>query len=982
MKRLAVKRSHHFIVITISLLGLLLTAGFGASTGKIAGVVYDAETGEPLAGVNVGVRDGMIGAATDTEGQYIILNVPPGTQNLEFLFIGYKPYVVEGVEVKIDRTSIINARMVPAIMELDDAVVVIAERPIVERDKTSSSIHIDAAEFKSLPVEGMRDVLELTPGVNRNADGTISMRGGGAYEISYMVNGIKSLNTNTGVPAYGTGSKSDNNWKFDINPLAISQMEVISGGFNAEFGNAQSGVVKTVMREGGNRISGGFIVEYRAPGQYHWGDYLYSKDQPEWQQWGNLNSWYDAYRDSTGYITPERKELAQINYDLWVKNHTTSDDNILGVYDYREIPYTRYLFSLGGPLGKIGTNINFFFSGEVKNQPTRLPTNEKIQELQNYSLVLSWNPSHKHHFKLTNLYQSYFSGMGSGSVDIRWAGLWGSYGSRRKYTLVYDSPREETVFAQSLDYKFIFSPTSYLETTFTHQSEVLYALQTPTPGTDRDKQLHPEPADRLLEDTGVWLKGPSKEYRTYYTWSSLYNQASVTDFFEFRSNFTSQLTQTNLFKFGVEGWLMDQDYNASSSLSVSAFIWRTGFATNYKAKTWYTSAYAQDKMEFAGMVANLGVRLDAYNFGVDTPKEEIGFFYPADGLSYPGTPGWEKSKTFYSFSPRVGISFPIGETTAFRVQYGHFYSMPTINQALDNQTFRGWSSYGNPNLKPKLSVNYEVGIQQNLWDTHLLDIVTYYNDRMDQISSVYIKSSTGSQSRPDELNSTYITYRNNGYGNSRGIEVSFRNRNSEIWQYSVSYALSQTSLGYHGTYLVDPALPANLEQFIYSGNDFLGPEDQSHRFSGSLTYHIPILGGPQVLGIYPLDNMIFSMIYHLTSGLSYYYSPDFQYTYQVESNRRYPMESQTDLRVEKNIMFGAYNLQLGIRILNLFDNKHFTPISDPEELERWVLRGVSYMDRDYNREKQEIYRPGTVYNYFQTYKNIPRQIFFSAGITF
>ncbi|TFG95313.1 MAG: TonB-dependent receptor, partial [Calditrichales bacterium] len=784
-----------FYVISIYLLGItsLLQA---QPTGKVAGFVVDVRNGEPLAGVNVSIKNQMIGAATDLEGQFVILNVPAGKQIVEFTFIGYKTYIVENVEIKIDRTTQVNGRMEESIMELDEAVVVTAERPVVEKDKTSSSIHLDEADIRALPVEGLRDLLELTPGINRNADGTISVRGGGAYEINYMVNGIKSLNTNTGIPAYGTGSKSDNNWKYDINPLAVAQMEVISGGFNAEYGNAQSGVVKVATREGGKTFTGGFIMEYRAPGQYHWGDYLYSKDQPEWQAWGNIAPWYDSYRDSSGVITDEQKKLAEINYKLWLKNHTPSDENILGVYDYRKTPYTRYLFSLGGPLGKEASRMNFFFSGEVKNQPTRLPTSEKVQELQNYSLVLSWKPGEKHHFKLTNLFQYYRSGMGSGSLDIRWAGLWGSYGSRRKYTLVYDSPREETVFSQSLDYRYIFSARSFLEATLTHQSEVLYALQTPTPGTDRDKQLNPDPEDRLLEDTGIWLKGPSKEYRTYYTWSSLYNQASVTDFYELRSNYSVQLTPTNLFKAGVEAWMMDQDYNASSSLSVSAFIWRTGFATNYKAKTWYAAGYLQDKMEFAGMVANLGLRLDAYNFGVDKPIDENNFFYPAEGISYPGKPGWEKSKTFYSLSPRVGISFPIGERTAFRAQYGHFYSMPSVNQALDNQTFRGWNSYGNPDLKPKLSVNYEVGVQQNLWNTHLLDIVTYYNDRKNQIYNVYVRSATGSQSKTGELNGTYLTYRNNGYGSSRGIELTFQNRNNLNWRYSLSYAISQTSMGY------------------------------------------------------------------------------------------------------------------------------------------------------------------------------------------
>ena len=970
-------------ICSISCFLLLLQVKVSAQpTGKIAGTVYDIKTNEPLPGVNVLVSNQPIGASTDLRGEYVILNVPPGEHVLEFSFIGYQSYIVNNVMVNIDRTTVIDAQMSESIIELDDVVVVTAERPIVERDKTSSSIHLDAEEIVALPVEGLRNVLELGPGINRNADGTLSVRGGGAYEINYTVNGIKNLNTNTGVPAYGTGTKSDNNWKYDLNPLAIAQMEVITGGFNAEYGNAQSGVVKVVTKEGGEKFSGGFIFEYRPPGQYHWGDYLYSKNQPEWQQWGSQESWYDAYRDSSGNLTPELAELAEINYNLWITNHTPSEDNILGVYDYTKDPYTRYLFSFGGPLGNIGSNFSFYLSGELKNNPTRLPTREQIQKLQNYSLVLSFRPSADHHFKLTNLYQFYRSGMGSGSDDVRWAGLWGSYGARRKYTLIYDSPREESVFAQNLTYKYIFSARSFLETSFTHQHEILYALQTPTPGTDRDKQLHPDPADRLLEDTGVWLKGSSKEYRTYYTWSSLYNQASETDFYELRSNFSSQLTNTNLLKMGFEGWLMDQDYNASSSLAVSAYIWRTGFATNYKAQTWYAAGYIQDKIEFGGMVANLGVRVDGYNFGVDTPIDEQDFFYPAEGLSDPGNPGTEKSKTFWSASPRVGISFPIGEKTAFRAQYGHFRSMPTINQALDNQTFRGWNSYGNPNLKPKLSVNYEIGIQQNLWNSHQLDIVTYYNDLKDQIYVVYIKSATGSQSRAGDLNSTYLTYRNNGYGNSRGIEVVFRNVGRSNWRYMLSYTLNQTSMGYHGTYLIDPQIPENLDRYIYSGNDFLGPEDRTHRFNGSLTYSIPEGAGFDIFGFYPFSNMNMSLIYRVASGLPYYYSPEFEASFTVESNRRYPIESTTDLRLEKNIRLGTFNIMLGLRILNVFDNKHFTPISNGEELERWVLRGVSYMHRDYNLQREEIYRPGTVYNYFQTYKNIPRQIFVSFGLTF
>lgn len=942
-------------------------------TGKISGQVIDASSSEPLIGVNVVVQDRLLGAATDANGWYIILNVPPGSYTLDFLYMGYQKISVENVNVKIDRTTRIDVSMTPTVMELGEEVTITAERPIVEIDKTSSSVHYEAREVQNLPVENLRNVLELSPGINKNADGTLSIRGGGAYEINYSINGIRSMNTNTGVPAYGTGSKSENSWKYDINPLAVSQMEVITGGFNAEYGNAQSGVVKVVTKEGGQKFSGAFQMEYRPPGKYHWGDYLYSTNQYEWEKWGNVQNWLSEpqFRDSSGAVDEAE---ARRNYNLWVKNHSPSDDNILGVYDYRKSAYTRYLFSFGGPLGKFSENMSFFITGEIKNTPTRLPTREQVQKLGNYSLVLAYKPNTQHQFKFTSLYQHYYSGMGSGSEDVRWAGLWGTYGAKRKYTLIYDSPREETVFAQSLNYKMIFSSKSFLDATMTHQNEILYALQTPTPAIDKDVQLHPDPEDRLLEERGPW----NEKYREYYTWSSLYNQASVTHFYEGKVNLTHQFTNTNLFKAGIEASLMDQDYNASSSLCVSAFIWRTGFATNYKAKTWYLAGYVQDKLEFAGMVANLGVRMDAYNFGVDVPVDKYNVFYPALGSPSIGVPDWEPSKTFTSVSPRLGISFPIGQTTAFRVQYGHFRSMPTVNQALDNQTYNGWGSYGNPNLKPKLSVNYEVGVQQNLWGTHQLDVVTYYNDLKDQISLVYIKSSTGSQNKPDDLKGTYISYDNSGYGNSRGIETSFSSRHQSWWNYRFAYTLSQTNYGYYGVYLNRQDLTEELEQkYSYSASDYLAPEDRTHRFNGALTYTIPDNGGFDLFGLNPLENTSTSLIITVRSGLAYYWSPTYQYDYKIESNRRYPMESQTDLRFEKTQKVGGLTFKGSIRILNLFSNKHLTPITSQEELDRWVLRSATFADADDDPD-----RDVRIYNYFQAYRNIPRQVFFSLGVNF
>ncbi len=966
------------IILIFSIVYFHLSLGVinAQSTGKIAGFVSDDQTGEPLVGVNVVVVGQFLGAATDIDGQYVILNVPPGEHTIQFEYIGYQGKNVTGTLVRIDRTTVVDAELSTQTLELDDVVTVTAERPIVENDKTFSSVHIDGADVMPLPVEGVRNILELSPGINKNADGTMSIRGGGPYEINYSINGITSMNTNTGVPAYGTGSKSENSWKYDINPLAISQMEVISGGFNAEYGNAQSGVVNVVTKDGGQDFNGAFFFEFRPAGQYHWGDYVYSQNQFEWQKWGDVAAWYPYFlNDSTGIVDTSE---ANRNYNLWKKNRTPSDDNIFGVYDYRKLAYTRYLFSFGGPLGRDGRTLNFFFSGEIKNTPTRLPTREKIQELTNLSLVLSFKPSAENNFRITGLYQKYLSGMGSGSNDVRWAGLWGQEGAKRKYTLVYDSPREETVFAQSLSYKHIFSSISFLEATLTHQSEVLFALQTPTPATETDIQDHPTDLEnRQIENKGPWFE----DYRQYFTWSSLYNQASETEFYEGRVIFTGQLSKTNLLKIGAEGYLMDQNYNASSSLSVSAFIWRTGFATNYKAKTWYVGSFVQDKLEFAGMVGNFGLRFDAYNFGADAPADIYNVFYPAEGSTSFGIPEWQPSETYTSFSPRIGISFPIGDRTAFRLQYGHFRSMPIINRALDNQTSFGWGSYGNPNLKPKLSINYEVGVQQNLWGTHQLDIVTYYNDLKDQISTVYVQSSTGKR-RGEGLDYTYINYNNQGYGTSRGIEVTFANKTADRLKYRMSYSYSQTTFGNYGTYVNFPELSETQEErFSYSASDFLAPEDRSHRFNATFTYAIPEGEGLSMMGLRPFSNFTASVIYRVQSGAAYFFSPEYQTSFQVEPNRRYPMESTTDIRLEKGFTILGLNFKAGIRVLNLFDNKHLTPIYTTEELERWVLRSVTYADADYT-STADANRPFRLYNYFQTYRNIPRQVFFSLGFTF
>ncbi|MDZ7797070.1 MAG: TonB-dependent receptor [Candidatus Marinimicrobia bacterium] len=967
-----------------------------AQTGKISGRITDKETGEALPGANVILQGEGMGAASDADGNYVILNVTPGTYTMQVRYIGYSVYTIDNVDVQINRTTRIDIAMSVQAFAGEE-VLVTAQRPIVEPGKTTSSSYFEERDISGMPVSGLRDVMAVTAGVNRNADGTISIRGGSGYDVSYSVNGMKSMSTNTGATAYGGSGmteKSENSWRMEVNPLAVAQIEIITGGFNAEYGNAQSGMMNVVTKEGGRNFSGAFRFEYRPAGKYHWGDYLYSNDQPEWQQWGDLGKWL-----ARGSLSDSS---AVTNYNIWVRNHSiegeeiylydydpvsgdtsgywaTNGKNILGVYDYRKDPKTRMLFSFGGPLGLDANTFNFFIAGELNSKPTRLPTVEQQQDLSNITMTFSYKPHDNHSFKFTNMYQYFSSGMGSGSVDVRWAGLSGTYGAKKKYTLIYDALRDEKVSSQHLNYKYMIDELSFLDVSVSHQFEELSSIQRPTPGIDKDKQLLSQGRrdHRVLEDEGPWYL----DYRKYYTWTSLYNQASLSHTWSGRLAYANQINESHYIKAGMEAWLMDQDYNASSSLTVSSFIWRTGFSTNYKAKTRYAALYLQDQIEFSGLIANVGLRLDACNFGSDVPVYRHDVFYPAENEGFTGgigIPDWRRSKTFVRLSPRAGLSFPISDKTVFRVQYGHFTSMPLIVHALDNQTNHGWGMIGNPELEPQLSVNYEVGIQQNLWDSHQLDIVTYYNDLKHQVSAVSIETGAGSIKKQGDYYGTYTSYLNNSYGSSQGVEISFSKRLVDRWRYRMNYTLSQVKVGYHGYYIIKEEMTPELAQkYTYSASDYTAAEDRTHRFNASVSYTFPERSGPYLMGMYPLENMRIGLIYRVASGLAYYWEPAYVALENIESNRRYPPESATDLLVEKNIRFTTgTSLVLSLRISNLFNNKQLTPLYSGE-LSRWVLRSSTYMDPDTDPD-----RDVRLYNYYQTYKNVPREIYLTIGFDF
>ena len=168
------------------ILSILLTCGYlyGGITGKVVGVITDEKTGNPLIGCNIILQGTSLGAATDLDGAYIILNIPPGTYTVKTLMIGYASSNITNVIVRSDLTTTIDVSMKEETIEGEE-VTVVAERPLITKDLTASTAIVDGDMIDQLPVTEISEVLELQAGFVQG-----HLRGGRSGEVAFWIDGV------------------------------------------------------------------------------------------------------------------------------------------------------------------------------------------------------------------------------------------------------------------------------------------------------------------------------------------------------------------------------------------------------------------------------------------------------------------------------------------------------------------------------------------------------------------------------------------------------------------------------------------------------------------------------------------------------------------------------------------------------------------------------------------------------------------------
>ncbi|HIC38925.1 MAG TPA: hypothetical protein EYO79_05570, partial [Candidatus Marinimicrobia bacterium] len=215
---------------------------FAGITGKLVGNITDASTGEPLIGVNLVLKGTVLGAATDQNGYYKILNISAGSFTATASYIGFKTTSVTDVRINADRTTTLNFEMQISAVEGEE-VIVEAKRPVIVRDQTATTTIIEKEDFENMPINSYADILDNVAGViennNGGGDDGIHVRGGRSGETAYLVDGFYVKDVINGGMAT------------DVARGGISELSIITGSFDAEYGQAMSGIINIITREGG-----------------------------------------------------------------------------------------------------------------------------------------------------------------------------------------------------------------------------------------------------------------------------------------------------------------------------------------------------------------------------------------------------------------------------------------------------------------------------------------------------------------------------------------------------------------------------------------------------------------------------------------------------------------------------------------------------------------------------------------------------------
>ena len=913
----------------LSVLALCFVASpIFAQSGKISGRVTEAGTGDPLAGVNVVIEGTTQGTSTDAEGYYSIINVRPGTYDIRASFIGFTPQVIEGVRVNIDLTTEVNFQLTEQAVGLEE-VVVAAERDVVKTDLSASRVDVTAEQIENLPVTDVNRVVGLQAGVQG-----MNIRGAGADQAALVLDGLNLTTRRDNTPYTG------------ISYSSIEEIQIQSGGFTAKYGDLRSGIVNVVTKEGPRDSYEATISSTYSPASSKY--FGMAPDDPN-------SFWMRPYLDDEVAFegTDEWDEFTQNQYPRFdgynelaedLAANDNPDDNLtpeqlqeLFLYRHRrdiepDTPDYTVDGGFGGPVPGISNalgDLRFYATYRRANDEYIIPRSTDGFSEESGSLKLTSNVGSNMKLVLHGLLgeQTGTSTEDRGGTTriVRDGNVQTGTGSTSRYSLA-----EDQIFSNGTT-SISTIKTNLIGATFTHalSPETFYEVRVQRLG-ERLRTVPPEARDNTpVHCIGSYCVDEAPLGWEFQGATSLENMRMGGHWAEFRDtsfiatysgrvDITSQVNRTNLIEGGIEVSFGNQDINFGF---IDALVNPDDVYGRWNETEIYAAAYIQDKLEFQGMIANVGLRLDYMNPNTDwyvyeNPYDDA--FLGKNIDLFDEMLDQAPVDAQLELSPRVGVSFPVTEVSKLYLNYGHAYQRPKP-QDLYRLTRRyqddGVFQIANPNNPMMLTIQYELGYEQSFLEQFLVRVAGYYRDSKNQPRQVSFISRDG-----------LIDYDTNvpdSYGDTRGLEISVFKSAGRWIRGFVNYTYMVNSGGNFGF----PSYRENrIEQIRYERGttDYYQDKPLARPFArANIEVITPRDFGPDLGGLHLLGDLRLSLLGEWKHGEYFTYTGR-EPVSGVQNNMHWRHFRNVDARISKNLALGGgAAVNLYVDIFNVFNLKNF-----------------------------------------------------------
>ncbi len=891
------------IILRLLLLPVLI---FAQQQGRLAGTITDKANGQTLPGVNIILKGTYYGAASDFEGNYAIDNITEGEYIVEVSFIGYKTMRFTGTQITANKTLQLDVELEESSLTLDQDVVVVGDKPLIDVEETQSKKTISKEDIELAIVESVNDLVTQTAGVVKN-DNAIHIRGGRSYENAFLLDGVSVQD-----PLAGTG------FGLQLSSNAIEEVEVITGGFNAEFGQATSGIVNVRTREGRQKYAG--YVSYKR-------DNLGSKSSPFVFNLEVIEANFSGPEPITSFLLPSIGLDLPGELSFFGSFYAGLSDGITQGY-YKPTAKQLYSSTFYGTrfapraenswfwLGKLTYNISPTMKLSYSfNQSVNI--NQNSQSLQSNLEYVEPSPGYQYSF------QNILDEANTFTHNNKYNNL--------SWTHTINS---STFYEFKINH---FFSNLRADANGKHWSEY----------TER-KDIVTFPLEYfntsgdtvgVIPGDGFWDVGNPSTWRDHYI-EELSIKGDVTSFFD----------EKNKFKAGFN--LVFQEMQVIDIYR--PWLGELGLNNDiYKVYPARGSFYAQDNINFSGMILNFGLRMDYWfpgkyvddaveNPDVVTIPDEIGTRYKEDSFA------WFGNRRFKArLSPRLGISHPVTDNQILFFSYGHFNKWPrpqfVYAKLSPSNAQSSFQRFGNPNLNPETTVAYELGLKTQFTQDDVLTVTAYYKDIFD-----YVRTRTAKISSARFANQNFITYANLDYARSRGVEIEYKKRVGKWFSgmFSFSYAIvtGKASSADEGVLILRGDLDESIKEEFVSW-------DRPLTITSTLNFYVP--KGEPLFGFGEgiLDDYNFYVRLFFQSGKRY--TPSIATgNFDTDGRPEYITDRQNrngeigdnwfwvDLNFEKSFDLMGLGLTFFIEVNNLLDTKN-SAIINPVTGEAYELGDVT-----------------------------------------